>query len=227
MDFPSGDNSTDTLFAGVHWNLTTLNHWNYTYYSNATLSNGSTCVLVFSPYTPLLLSNGTFLNGTSCYAPIGHMQTRSKVGLAFACLFAASFVPTLMNLRKHSMIYLPQTTVRLRTGQRWQWYWMLVVAALAVISGITGIDIDRCYLPELSIVLSGIFWFLMLSAIMAMVWESVQHWGTWQERQMIDPNPYLLQACDEGSRIKILLPLMFYFCLWMVNGSFVFNFKYQ
>lgn len=98
MAFANGDNSTDILLAWLHWNLTALNYWNYTYYSNGTLSNESTCVLLFKPFIPQLLSNGTFLNGTSCYAPIGPMKTRSKVGLAFACLFAASFVATVFNL---------------------------------------------------------------------------------------------------------------------------------
>ncbi|TVY89590.1 Uncharacterized protein LAWI1_G004920 [Lachnellula willkommii] len=215
LAFPQGDNTTDTLIGGIHWNLTTLKHWNYTYYSNGTLSNGSLCFLLFEPYTPHLLQNGTFLNSTSCYSPIEPLQTRSKVGLGFACLFAMSLVFTFINLRKHGRLFLP-TEKRFRAvGRRWQWYWMLAVAAFAIISCITGVDVDRYYLPELPIVLSNFFWFLMLPTTMCIVWESVRHWGSWQERQMIDPNPFLLRQDDRRSKVEFFLPLVFYFCAWM------------
>ena len=60
--WPIGDNETDTVIGGVHFNLTTLKHFNYTLYQgNWTLSNWSRCYLVDQPYTPpLLLNNGTF-----------------------------------------------------------------------------------------------------------------------------------------------------------------------
>lgn len=60
--WPLGDNKTDTVIQGVHYNVTTLNHWNYTLYEgNWTLSNWSWCFLMDKPYTPpLLLENGTF-----------------------------------------------------------------------------------------------------------------------------------------------------------------------
>ena len=72
LPFPgNGDNNTDTVFGGIHFNTTTLNHWNYTYYSNRTLSNVSECWLVFEPYEPQLLrTNGSFVNATSCYNAI-------------------------------------------------------------------------------------------------------------------------------------------------------------
>jgi hypothetical protein len=220
--FPPGDNSSDTLIGGIHWNLTTLEQWNYQYYSNGTFSNGSLCFVVFEPYTPFLLPNGTFLNTTSCYSPIEPLGTRSKIGLAFACLFAASIMFTFINLRKHGKSYLP-TEKRFRLiGRRWQWYWMLAVAAFAIISSITNVDVDRYYLSELPIVLSNFFWFLMMPSTLAVVWESVRHWGSWQERQMIDPNPFLLRQDDRRSKVELYLPLLFYFCFWMVSLSSLF-----
>lgn len=217
LAFPAGDNSSDTLINSVHYNLTTLRHWNYTYYSNGTFSNGSLCFLLFEPYTPHLLANGTFLNSTSCYSPISPMGTRSIVGLVYACIFAFSIMFTFINLRKHGRLYLP-TEKRFRAvGRRWQWYWMLAVAAFAIISGITDVDVDRYYLPELPIVLTNFFWFLMLPATMAVVWESVRHWGSWLERQMIDPNPFLLRQDDRRSKVEFYLPLVFYFFFWMVR----------
>jgi hypothetical protein len=93
---------------------------------------------------------------------------------------------------------------------------MLATAAFAIISSIAGIDVDRYYLPELPIVISSIFWYLMMSATMATVWESVRHWDSWQERQMVDPNAYLLQPCGRRNKAELYLPLAFYFFLWMV-----------
>ncbi|CAG8951651.1 hypothetical protein HYFRA_00005451 [Hymenoscyphus fraxineus] len=215
VPFPAGDNSSDTIFEGIHWNLTTLNHWNYTHYSNGTISNGSSCFLLFKPYTPFLLQNGTFLNNTSCYSPIKPLGTRSGIGIAFASIFFLSIMFTFVNLRKHGRLFLP-TEKRFRAvGRRWQWYWMLVTAALATISGITGVDVDRYYLPQLPMVLTNFFWFLMLPCTMAIVWESVRHWGSWQERQMIDPNPFALRQDDRRSQVEFFLPLVFYLFWWL------------
>jgi hypothetical protein len=216
LAFPQGDNSSDTLIGGIHWNLTTLKHWNYTYYSNGTFSNGSLCFLLFEPYTPHLLQNGTFLNSTSCYSPIDPLHTRSKLGLFFACFFSLSIMFTFINLRKHGKLFLPREKRFHAIGRRWQWYWMLVVAAFAIISGLTGVDVDRYYLPELPVVLNNFFWILMLPTTMCVVWESVRHWGSWQERQMVDPNPFVLRQDDRRSKVEFWLPLVFYFFVWMV-----------
>ena len=217
LAFPAGDNSSDTLIGSIHYNLTTLRHWNYTYYSNGTFSNGSLCFLLFEPYSPHLLENGTFLNPTSCYSPISPMGTRSIVGLVYACIFSVLVMFTFINLRKHGKLFLPMEKRFRAVGRRWQWYWMLAVAAFAIISGITDVDVDRYYLPELPIILANFFWFLMLPATMAVVWESVRHWGSWQERQMVDPNPFLLRQDDRRSKIEFYLPLVFYFFFWMVS----------
>jgi hypothetical protein len=155
LAFPQGDNSSDTLISGIHWNLTTLQHWNYTYYSNGTLSNGSSCFILFEPFTPFLLQNGTFLNNTSCYSPISPIGTRSTLGLVFTCLFAISIACTFINLRKHGKLFLKSEKRFLAVGRRWQWYWMLAVAAFAMISTITGVDVDRYYLPHLPLILSN------------------------------------------------------------------------
>jgi hypothetical protein len=95
---------------------------------------------------------------------------------------------------------------------------MLVVAALAMISGLTGVDVDRYYLPELPIVLNNFFWFLMLPTTMCAVWESVRHWGSWQERQMVDPNPFALKQDDRRSKVEFWLPLVFYLFVWLVRS---------
>jgi hypothetical protein len=216
IPFPTGDNSSDTLILGAHFNLTTLNRWNYTYYTNSTISNGSRCFLIFEPYTPHLLPNGTFLHDTSCYSPIKSIGHRSEASLSFACFFLLSLMFTLINLRKHGRLFLPLETRFRAIGRRWQWYWMIIVAAFAAISGIASVDVDRYYLPELPIVLANFFWFLMLPSTMAVVWESVRHWGSWQERQAVEPSPFSWRQDDSRSKVEFYLPLLFYLLAWLV-----------
>lgn len=217
LPFPGGDNSSDTVIAGVHFNLTALNQWNYTYYSNGTFSNGSSCFLTFEPYAPKLLANGTFLNTTSCYSPIDPIRTRSALSIAFAVFFAFSIMFTFINLRKHGRLFLPSQKRFHPIGRRWSWYWMLFVAGCGMISGFTGVDVDRYYLPEIPIVLNSLFWLMMLPATMASVWESVRHWGSWQERQLIDPNPFVLSQDDRRGKTEFWMPLIFYMFAFLVS----------
>lgn len=215
--FPGGDNSSDTLIGGIHLNLTRLDHWNYTLYSNGTLSNGSWCVLTFEPYTPKLVHpNGSFVNVTYCYEPVRPIATRASIGIGFAVAFGLVLILTLVNLGKHGKRYLPVEKRFYPIGRRWQWYWAIFVSATAFISLITNIDVDRYYLPELPIVLNVFFWFLMQEGAMAVAWEAVRHWGSWMERQFIDPNPFELRQDDKRAKFEFYLPLFFYFWLWLV-----------
>lgn len=217
----NGDNSTDVIIGDVHFNLTTLNHWNYTLYDNGTISNGSECFLTFAPYTPsLVYPNGTFINRTSCYTPIKPIATRGGVGLAFACLFALSLICTLINLTRHGRLYLPVEKRFYPIGRRWQWYWAIFMAATAMVGLFFGVDVDRFYLPELPIVINSFFWFLLQMGTMACVWEGARHWGSWMERQFIDPNPFVLQQTDRRGMFELLLPLFFYLWLWLVSLQF-------
>jgi hypothetical protein len=174
--FPNGANSSDVLINGIHFNLTTLNYWNFTLYDNGTLSNGSNCYLTLPSFYPVMLSNGTFLNATSCYAPYFNVSQRGGLGVGFACLFAMSLMFTLWNLRKHGTLYLPQEKRFRAVGRRWQWYWMSFVAACGIISCISAVDVDRDYLPSLPLILEVFFWYLMMPGVLATVWEGVRHW---------------------------------------------------
>lgn len=217
VPFPPGSNASDTLIEGVHYNLTTLKDWNYTYYSNGTFSNGSLCFILFKPYTPHLLQNGTFLNSTSCYSPIESMGARSIIGLALGILFLVSIMFTLVNLRKHGRTSMSPRKRFRAVSRRWQWYWMLIIGTCGGISGISTVDVDRYFLPELPFALTNFFWFLMLPATMAAVWESVRHWGSWQERQMLDipENRRALREDDRRTKIELVIPLVFYFFFWL------------
>lgn len=210
LAFPGGNNASDTIIGGINFNLTTLNYWNYTLYTNGTLSNNSNCFLTFAPYTPHLLPNGTFLNTTSCYIPLKGIGNRAKPGIALGVFFGLSLVFTMVNLRKHGKLFLPSEKRFHAIGRRWQWYWMLWVAGCGMASGFTSVDVDRYYLPEWPLILNSIFWYLMIPSTLAVVWESVRHWGSWQERQLIDPDPFVLSQNDKRGRREFYMPLVFY-----------------
>ena len=222
-DFPAGDNSSDTAIGGIHFNLTSLEFWNYTLYDNGTVSNGSDCFLTFAPYTPAAIyANGSWVNGTSCYSPVKPVGARASVGTGFAVAFFLALIPTLMNLKKHGKKYLPAEKRFYPVGRRWQWYWAAFVSTVAFVSLITNIDVDRYYLPELPIVLNVFFWYLMQEGAMACVWEAVRHWGSWMERQYIDPHPFELRIDDRRATFEFWIPLFYYGILWLVCLSFTF-----
>ncbi|KAJ2973970.1 hypothetical protein NUW58_g8808 [Xylaria curta] len=215
--WPIGANENDTIISGVHFNVTTLNYWNYTLYEgNWTLSNGSYCYLIDQPYTPpLLLSNGTFVNSTWCYLATLPSSDRAHTGIGFAVAFALSLIFVLINLTRHGKLYLPAEKRFYAIGRRWQWYWASFICATALIGLFTGIDVDRYRVVELPLVLNVFFWFLMNMGSLALVWEAVRHWGSWMERQFIDPNPFVLQQTDRRGMFEFWLPLWFYLWWWL------------
>ncbi|KAI8628134.1 hypothetical protein F5Y19DRAFT_465438 [Xylariaceae sp. FL1651] len=215
--WPPGDNKTDTVIGNVHFNVTTLNYWNYTLYEgNWTLSNWSYCYLIDQPYTPpLLLTNGTFVNSTWCYLATEPSGPRANTGVGFAVAFALSLVFVLINLTRHGKLHLPAEKRFYPIGRRWQWYWAIFICTAAIIGLFTGIDVDRYRVVELPLVLNVFFWFLMNMGSLAMVWESVRHWGSWMERQFIDPNPFVLQQTDRRGMFEFWLPLFFYLWWWL------------
>jgi hypothetical protein len=217
LALPGGNNSTDTVLGGVHFNRTALEHWNYTLYGNQTLSNGSWCLIVFEPYAPaLLLPNGTFINATWCYRPLNPIGARGGTGIGFAVAFGLALLFILVNLRKHGKLYLPAERRFRPIGRRWQWYWGIFVCVAAIVSLFTNVDVDRYYVLEIPIILNVFFWYLMQQGITATVWEAVRHWGSWKERQFIDPNPFALRQDDRRAKFEFYAPLVFYAFLWLV-----------
>ncbi|KAL9116426.1 MAG: hypothetical protein Q9187_007049, partial [Circinaria calcarea] len=215
---------SDSVTVGVnettldYLNQTTLSYFNYTTYNNGTLSNGSSCFLIFDQYVPTVFPNGTVVNGTSCYFPYYPVDKRGSLGLAFAVLFALSIMFTLVNLSKHGRLYLPQEKRFRAIGRRWQWYWMLFVAVCGIISGVSAVDVDRDYLQNLAIILQNFFFYLMMPGILACVWEGVRHWGSWQERQIYDHDPFSLPSDDRRGTKEFYMPLVFYLFAWLMTN---------
>ncbi|TWU70843.1 hypothetical protein ED733_001692 [Metarhizium rileyi] len=215
--FPPGSNSSDTVIGGIHFNSTALDNNNYTFYpGNNTLSNVSDCYLVFAPYSPVLVrANGSFVNATTCYSSINPIGTRGFTGIALGVMYGLAIVLSLVALAKHGALYLRTTKRFYPIGRRWQWYWACFVSACAIISLFSNVEIERYYLQDLPIILAVFFWFLMCMATTALVWESVRHWGSWLERQFIDPNPFVYREDDRRAKFEFWLPLWFYFWTWM------------
>lgn len=218
MDFPKGANASDTEFAdGQHFNLTTLKHWNYTYYNNHTVSNGSRCYLTYMPYIgpAVLEENGTWVNATKCWTAVKHIGVRGNTGIGMAVAFGVALVLILTALAKHGRLYLPVDRRFYPIGRRWQWYWGCFICGAALISLLVNVDVDRYYLQELPIIVTVFFWFLICNGTVALVWEAVRHWGSWQERQYVDPNPFVYRQDDRRSQVEFWLPLIFYFWNWL------------
>lgn len=175
--FPPGANATDVIINEVHFNRAELDHYNYTLYSNGTLSNGTECYLVFNQWRPHMSpANGTFVNGTSCYSPVNNIGHHASTGLVFAILFVASIFFSGLNLRKHGRRYLPLDRRWNIVGRRWKWYWLIALAACGTISCFMSVDVDRDYLQHTPLVLQSVFYTILTPLCMAAVWEGVRHW---------------------------------------------------
>lgn len=218
INFPKGDNDTDTFFGGTHFNLTVLQDYDYKLYENGTVSNGSKCYLTFGRYAPVELigKNGTFVNSTSCATSVDEIGPRAITGIVLAALFGISLVLILTCLTKHGRQYLPREKRFYPIGRRWQWYWGVFICVCAFISLFLNIDVDRFRVQGLPMTITVFFWYLMCMGATALTWEAVRHWGSWLERQYIDPNPFALPEDDRRAKVEFLIPLWFYFLVWMV-----------
>ncbi|KAL7268530.1 hypothetical protein RUND412_008843 [Rhizina undulata] len=203
-------NSSFVQYDGQFFNQTLLNEFNYTIYSNGTLSNASNCFLLFDTYMPVLIENGTVYNGTSCYSPIDPIRARAILGIVFGVLFGTIIVLGITSLRKHGLSYLPVEKKFKLVSRRWQWYWLVTSAACGLISGLMAIDVDRDYLQSTALILQSIFYYVTLPATLAAVWEMTRHWGSFLERQMVDEDAFIFSQEDTRSKIEFYMPLVFY-----------------
>lgn len=198
VPYQQGDpsNATDVLVNEVHFNRTALDYYNYTLYSNGTLSNSSDCYLAFGTFKPAMgfwfqnsswangswfngTWDGSFVNGTTCYSPVKGLGRTATLGMVFALLFCLGIIQTFGNIRKHGRRYLPVHQQRLTSsaaGRRGKWCWLLALAVCGTVSCFMTIDVDRGYVQSTPIMLQGIFYTLMTPIMMAAVWEAVRHW---------------------------------------------------
>ncbi|KIW87427.1 uncharacterized protein Z519_12063 [Cladophialophora bantiana CBS 173.52] len=202
-------NST-TFVNGVALNETALRLWNYTLYSNGTLSNGSHCFLAFGAHKPIVSGDGSVANTTSCYAPINPIEARGITGLVFGSLFAVTILFSTINLRKHGRAYLPREKGWKPVGRRWPWYWTLIVAACGILSSFTAVDVDRDYIVNTPIILQCFFLTLMVPVLLACVWEAVRYWSSCHHRRLREAESFAYSANVFQNRTNFYLPLLFY-----------------
>jgi hypothetical protein len=175
-------------------------------------------MLAFDDYTPRgVLDNGTFINSTTCFTPYYGTGARAYGGIGYTVFYALSLMFTMIHLRKHGSRFLPAEKRFRPVGRRWVWYWLAATGGLGLMAGIGAIDVDRYYLPEFPIVLTNLGYFLQLICVMGAIWESVRHWGSWQERQVIDPDPFSLPQDDRRATVEFYLPLVFYMFNFLVR----------
>jgi hypothetical protein len=43
--------------------------------------------------------------------------------------------------------------------------------------------------------------------------------GSWQERQIVDENPFSLPQDDKRGKVEFYMPLVFYFIAWLVRKT--------
>lgn len=170
-----------------------------------------------------MLDNGTVINGTSCTSPIEGIEVRGGLGIAFAVLFGAVLPLCLVQLKKHGASHLPVEKQFRLVSRRWPWYWANFTAAVGIISGFMAIDVDREYIPGIAIILQNFFYYLMLPTALAAVWEMTRHWGSFQERKILDDDPFHFPTEDRRSKIEFYLPLVFY--LWAFLTFFLSNLR--
>lgn len=157
-----------------------------------------------------MLENGTIINGTKCDSPVDNIETRGALGITFAVLFATFIMWGLVNLRKHGQSHLPVEKQFRLVSRRWPYYWLIFTAAVGCISGFMAIDVDRDRIPGTAIILQSVFYYVSLPMILAAVWEMTRHWGSFEERKVLDEDPFALQAEDRRSKFEFYLPLIFY-----------------
>ena len=209
LQFPDNDgNHSHTFINGKPFNQLALVSFNYTLYSNSTVSNGTNCYLVFGKYAPVFLDNGTWINGTSCFIPYYPIRAIGGLWIAFAVAFGVMLVFAALNLWKHGKRHCPRRNLPKPMGRRRPWYWMIVVSACGIASSTAGVNADRIYLPDTSVVLQSFFFTVLLPAALAMVWETSRHWGSFHKRLLKDSST--LRRNLGRDRVEFWLPVAFY-----------------
>ena len=168
-----------------------------------------------------MLPNGT-VHGTKCDAPIHSIYIRGGLGIAFGILFMLMIIFGITGLRKHGQLHLPLDRNFKPVGRRWQWYWLLVSATVAIVSGFTAVDIDRVSIQGTSLILHSLFYYCMLPTILASIWEMTRHWGSFCERQLAEEDAFRFLHGDTRYKIELYMPIAFYLFAFMVSrGIFI------
>ncbi len=193
------------------FNQSLSSHYNYTFFpGNGTISNQSSCYLYFQKYAPILLGNGTVLNGTACDSPLRPVYGRGGLGIAFAIVFVLTIPGILYVLFKHGRRHLREEKNFKVIGRQWPWYWLLLCALLTMLTGFFSIDIDRSWVLGDALALFGALYCCTLPTCLGAVWEMTRHWGSFQHRKMMDADAWALPHNSQREQFELVFPLVFY-----------------
>jgi hypothetical protein len=194
------------------YNSSWLSVFNYTAYSNGTVSNGTSCWLSFGVYQPILFDNGTFVNTTVCDSPVYPIGARGGIGIAWAVLLLMLLPASLFNLHKHGTRYLQEKKSR-PSSRRWPWYWLIILQVLGAVAGFFSIDLDRDYIQGTSLECYGAIFSAAMCVALAAAWEFTRQWGAFENWKLDDEDPYRFQK----KKIRSLAMCVVFYVLVVVS----------
>lgn len=212
--------------------LSKMNYW--VDEENGTLTNGADCFLSFGDYKPNFVYieylDVTVVNGTTCDSPYYSIGAKGGFGLLLSIGITAAMLVTFFNLRKHGMNFMhepkaeelmsqggrPSKTKKAEPGwlrgRRLPWFLLLVMGLMQILTGFFAVDIDRNYIQGTAVGMYGVF--LSVCPVLGLMvsWEYIRRWGFFEERKLLEQDPYAIDQTDLKSKARIIPPILFYVC---------------
>lgn len=153
--------------------------YNYSVYSNGTISNFTNCYLINDEHTPIIESDGMIYNGQSCDSPVKSLASHGAVGIVTAC-FCFFLIPLLLvNIAKYWKGKPPLLK------RRMEFIWItLLILALAV-GGFAYIDVDRNLVQGAAMKIFSFTFQTALPISIAILWHVISTYGFGLYRQRI------------------------------------------
>ncbi|KAG5366876.1 hypothetical protein CJU89_1322 [Yarrowia sp. B02] len=201
---------------------------------NGTLTNGPQCWLSFGDHVPTFVHieylDTYAINGTTCDSPYYSMGSKGYLGVMLSVGIAAATLVTFFNLRKHGMNFMhepkaeelmsqggrPSKTKTAEPGwirgRRLPWMLLLILGLMQILTGFFAVDIDRNYIQGTAAGMYGVF--LSVCPVLGLMvsWEFIRRWGFFEERKLLEQDPYAIDQTDLKSKARIIPPIVFYGC---------------
>lgn len=201
---------------------------------NGTLTNGPQCWLSFGDHVPTFVPieylDTYAINGTTCDSPYYSMSSKGYLGVMLSVGITASMLVTFFNLRKHGMNFMhepkaeellsqggrPSKTKTAEPGwtrgRRLPWMLLLIMGLMLILTGFFAVDIDRNYIQGTAVGMYGVF--LSVCPVLGLMvsWEFIRRWGFFEERKLLEQDPYAIDQTDLQSKARIIPPIAFYVC---------------
>ncbi|KAG5356854.1 hypothetical protein CKK34_6234 [Yarrowia sp. E02] len=201
---------------------------------NGTLTNGPQCWLSFGDHVPKFVHieylDTYAIDGTTCDSPYYSMGAKGYLGALLSVGITAAMLVTFFNLRKHGMNFMhepkaeelmsqggrPSKTKTAEPGwirgRRLPWFLLLILGLMQILTGFFAVDIDRNYIQGTAVGMYGVF--LSVCPVLGLMvsWEFIRRWGFFEERKLLEQDPYAIDQTDLKSKARIIPPIVFYMC---------------